>query len=328
WATATVHHHSIRFKMNNKKHVVNLEYFREMLHRCPRIPNQPFDELPFEEEILAFLRNLDHNDDDDVRRSEHDEDIDDQGDDESHNDQEDDDEQDDEDNDQTDSDNDGDDFIHPKFFTHDKEAKDEESFGPIVQTPSHVENSDDEGNDDASHGINVGGDEGPDAEDDDNELYGDLNINLEGRDVKMTNVHTTQVLEDTHVTLTPVNPDGIDSLFESTPRVDIPVTTIVEPLLLTAPTLPPPSIPIISQRTREGKEPESTNAPKEKASKTSSKSTEGSKSHQKTASESAPAEEPMQTTKDLEEPAHLEFETGAADDQPVVEASQHPDWFL
>ncbi|GKE94181.1 hypothetical protein Tco_1579036, partial [Tanacetum coccineum] len=25
WATSTVHHHSIRFKMNNKKHIVNLE---------------------------------------------------------------------------------------------------------------------------------------------------------------------------------------------------------------------------------------------------------------------------------------------------------------
>nr|GFD47887.1 hypothetical protein [Tanacetum cinerariifolium] len=32
WATATVHHHSIRFKMNNKKRIANLEYFREMLH--------------------------------------------------------------------------------------------------------------------------------------------------------------------------------------------------------------------------------------------------------------------------------------------------------
>nr|GEY92456.1 hypothetical protein [Tanacetum cinerariifolium] len=31
WAIAIVHHHSIRFKMNNKKHTVNLEYFREML---------------------------------------------------------------------------------------------------------------------------------------------------------------------------------------------------------------------------------------------------------------------------------------------------------
>nr|GEZ74392.1 hypothetical protein [Tanacetum cinerariifolium] len=46
--------------MNNKKRIVNLEYFREMLHICPRIPNQIFDELPFEEETLAFRRNLGH----------------------------------------------------------------------------------------------------------------------------------------------------------------------------------------------------------------------------------------------------------------------------
>nr|GFB30638.1 hypothetical protein [Tanacetum cinerariifolium] len=38
-----------------------IEYFREMLHICPIIPNQPFDELPFEEEILGFLKNLGHN---------------------------------------------------------------------------------------------------------------------------------------------------------------------------------------------------------------------------------------------------------------------------
>nr|GFA21214.1 hypothetical protein [Tanacetum cinerariifolium] len=38
WATATVHHYSIRFKMDNKKHIVNLEYFREMLHIFPRLP--------------------------------------------------------------------------------------------------------------------------------------------------------------------------------------------------------------------------------------------------------------------------------------------------
>nr|GEZ95886.1 hypothetical protein [Tanacetum cinerariifolium] len=55
WATATVHHHSIRFKMENKKHIINLESFREMLHICPRLPHQPFVEPPFEEEILAFL---------------------------------------------------------------------------------------------------------------------------------------------------------------------------------------------------------------------------------------------------------------------------------
>nr|GEY63267.1 hypothetical protein [Tanacetum cinerariifolium] len=82
-----------------------------------------------------------------------------------------------------------------------------------------------------------------------------------------------------------------------------------------------------SKRRRAGKEPESTSAPKEKASKTSGKSTKGSKSYQKTTSESAPAEEPMQTTQDLEEPSHQEFEIGAAGNQPVAEASHHPEWF-
>nr|GEV51595.1 retrovirus-related Pol polyprotein from transposon TNT 1-94 [Tanacetum cinerariifolium] len=60
WATATVHHHSIRFKMDNKKHIVNLESFREMLNICPRLLGQTFDEPPFEEEIMAFLRSLRH----------------------------------------------------------------------------------------------------------------------------------------------------------------------------------------------------------------------------------------------------------------------------
>nr|GEX69712.1 hypothetical protein [Tanacetum cinerariifolium] len=82
-----------------------------------------------------------------------------------------------------------------------------------------------------------------------------------------------------------------------------------------------------SKRRRARKEPESTSAPKEKTSKTTGKSTEGSKSHYKSASESAQAEEPMHTTKDLEEQAHQEFNTGATDDQPVEEASQHPNWF-
>nr|GEZ04807.1 hypothetical protein [Tanacetum cinerariifolium] len=58
--TATIHHYLIHFKMDNRKHIVNLEYFWEMLHICPRLPGQTFDELPFEEEILAFLRFLGH----------------------------------------------------------------------------------------------------------------------------------------------------------------------------------------------------------------------------------------------------------------------------
>nr|GFA75228.1 hypothetical protein [Tanacetum cinerariifolium] len=64
-----------------------------------------------------------------------------------------------------------------------------------------------------------------------------------------------------------------------------------------------------SKRRREEKEPESTSAPKEKATRTTGKSTQGSKSQQRTASKSAPAEEPLQTTHDLEEPSHQEFVT-------------------
>nr|GFC52465.1 hypothetical protein [Tanacetum cinerariifolium] len=51
---------SIRFKIDTKKSVLDLEAFREMLHISPRIPSQSFVELPSEEEILDFLRFLGH----------------------------------------------------------------------------------------------------------------------------------------------------------------------------------------------------------------------------------------------------------------------------
>nr|GEV52619.1 hypothetical protein [Tanacetum cinerariifolium] len=60
WATTTVHHHSIRFKMDKKKHIINLESFREMLHICPRLPGQSIVKPPFKEEIMAFLQFLGH----------------------------------------------------------------------------------------------------------------------------------------------------------------------------------------------------------------------------------------------------------------------------
>ncbi|GKB89811.1 hypothetical protein Tco_0962083 [Tanacetum coccineum] len=77
-----------------------------------------------------------------------------------------------------------------------------------------------------------------------------------------------------------------------------------------------------SKRRRAREEPESTSAPKEKTSKTTGKSTEGSKSHQKSADESTQAEEPMQTAKDLEEPIHQEFETG----KPAKPPTPDRDW--
>nr|GEZ12055.1 hypothetical protein [Tanacetum cinerariifolium] len=60
WATAYVHQLSIRFKMDTRKNIVDLEAFRVMLHISPRVPGQSVDEPPFEEEILDFLRFLGH----------------------------------------------------------------------------------------------------------------------------------------------------------------------------------------------------------------------------------------------------------------------------
>nr|GEZ38421.1 hypothetical protein [Tanacetum cinerariifolium] len=356
WTTATFHPHLICFKMNNKKHIMNLEYFREMLQICPRIPNQQFEEPPFEEAILTFLRELGHSgeikmiidvnvehkdakksnemyyprftkvivnffihskekqeltnedirnfesckkyyaiasgakppktkasvkkkqvgsdttmphltakgkriktsakavepakkkqlaktskakgltvlskvaltkaeqmklatkrspiqthisyasgsgadegtedDDDEVKLNEDDDDVDNRSNDDEDDDSQEDDNQDDNEE-QTNSDNDGDDFVHPKFSTHDDEDKKEESFDPRVQTPSHVETTDDEDNDEDSQGMNVEGDELDEEE-----------TNKEDEDVS--------------------------------------VTTTAEPPLLSAITLPPPSTPIIT----------------------------------------------------------------------------------
>nr|GFD13562.1 hypothetical protein [Tanacetum cinerariifolium] len=160
--------------------------------------------------------------------------VDERSDDQYDDDDQDDDDQDEGDDNDQDTDNDGDEFVHTKLSIHEEEeTKDEESFDPIVQTP---DNSNDKGNDDASLGLNVGSKEGQDAKDDDDELYRAVNINLEGRDVQMTDVHTIQEFEDTHVTLTP-----------TTHRVDVHASTTVAPLTLTAPTLPPATIPTISQ---------------------------------------------------------------------------------
>ncbi|GJV11995.1 hypothetical protein Tco_1353536 [Tanacetum coccineum] len=472
WATATVHHHSIHFKMNNKKHIVNLEYFREMLQICPKLPNQQFEELPFEEAILTFLRDFGHSgeikmitdvnvnklhqpwrsfdavinkclsgyarddhifttikvisrhedtqlygailpneltnedirnfdsykeyyaiasgaeppktkasvkkkqvrsdktkthlttkvkrlktstkaakpakkkqpaktskdnglkvlskvalteaeqmklaikrslietnsshasgssadegtgsipgvpdvptygsgdeqiawkssdeeDDDEVTLNDDDDDNDndDDNDDDGNNDDDDDDaDNQDDDDEQTDSDNDGDDFVHPKFSTHD-EDKEEYSFDPRVQTPSHVESTDDEDSDEEIQEANIKRDkmneEEKNGEAEVDALYRDVNVNLEGRDSEMTDapgtiIQTTQVIEDTHVIITPVNPEGqqqsssmssglvsnmlnpspdtgMDSLFnlntKSTSLVDVPVTTFAEPPL-------------------------------------------------------------------------------------------------
>nr|GEZ23793.1 hypothetical protein [Tanacetum cinerariifolium] len=147
---------------------------------------------------------------------------------EMHNEGDDDDDQDKGNDDDQDTDEEGEEFIHTKLSIHgEEETKDEERFDPIIKTP---ENSDDEGNDDEILGLNVGSEEGQDAEDDEDKLYRDVNINLEERVIQMADVHTTQEFEDTH----------------TTSQMDVPAPTTVASLTLFAPTLTPSTIPTIS----------------------------------------------------------------------------------
>nr|GFB30324.1 hypothetical protein [Tanacetum cinerariifolium] len=81
-----------------------------------------------------------------------------------------------------------------------------------------------------------------------------------------------------------------------------------------------------SKRQREGGEHASASTSSEPATGNASRSTTGSQSRQLSASESAFAEEPVQTPCQMEEPSHPVFETGA-EDQPIIQTTQHPKWF-
>ncbi|GJX59578.1 hypothetical protein Tco_0290968 [Tanacetum coccineum] len=115
----------------------------------PRVPDVPT--YGSEDEQISWKSN-DDDDDDEVSLSKDDDD---------NADNKDDDGQDDDDNEQTESDNDGDDFVHPKFSTHDEEErqdeedKEEEGSDLRVQTPSHYEPTDDETYDEVTQRDNV-----------------------------------------------------------------------------------------------------------------------------------------------------------------------------
>nr|GEV44440.1 hypothetical protein [Tanacetum cinerariifolium] len=120
---------------------------------------------------------------------------------------------------------------------------------PIPQTP---EDREDEGDGEAHLGLNISEEERHDEEDD--ELYRDVNIN-QGRGLQ-----GTLEVKDTHVTLTPVKPDGqqesssvssqfvasmlnqtldvgTESIFETTSRIDVQTPTFMAPLPITTPTM-------------------------------------------------------------------------------------------
>nr|GEW67435.1 hypothetical protein [Tanacetum cinerariifolium] len=56
----SLHHNSLHFKMNGKSHTLNVENFKDMLQIYPRLLDKKFEDPPFEEEILSFIRDLSH----------------------------------------------------------------------------------------------------------------------------------------------------------------------------------------------------------------------------------------------------------------------------
>nr|GEU72220.1 hypothetical protein [Tanacetum cinerariifolium] len=314
WATATAHHHSIRFKMDNKKHIVNLESFREMLHICPRLPHQPFVKPPFEEKIIAFLCFLGHSgairrltdvEHKDTKksneiyyprftkviihhfmskdpsiprgnktRSSSDTTItpptaaagprlttsekgkqaakaskakslsalsknstDEEGDDDEGKDGDGDDDDEDDDGEEGDDDDNDQEVKRDdeKDGEEEEKAKDEESFYPISKTPK---DTDDEGNSEENLGLNVGKEEGYDEEEEEDELYRDVNIN-QGRSSSVSSQFMTSMLNPT--------PDaGMESIFKTTSQMDAQTLTLVAPLPMSAPTLTSSTIATIT----------------------------------------------------------------------------------
>ncbi|GJS22128.1 retrovirus-related pol polyprotein from transposon TNT 1-94 [Tanacetum coccineum] len=132
----------------------------------------------------------------------------------------------DDDNEENESNNDDDDFVHPKLSTFDeKERQNEED--------KEEEWSDDEEYDKETQGVNVEGEEldeeETNEEEEANELYIDVNINLERRDAEITDDLQTNVQGFISNMLNPNSNTGIDSILnmntESTSLIDVPVSS-------------------------------------------------------------------------------------------------------
>nr|GEU63633.1 hypothetical protein [Tanacetum cinerariifolium] len=293
----------------------------------------------------------------------------------------------------------------------DEEIRDEDSFDPIPQTPK---NSKDEGNGVEYLGLNVGGEERHVKEEEEDELYRDVNIN-QGRGLQ-----ASLEVEDSHVTLTLVNPDGqqqnssVSSQFvtsmlnltldsyrlrdeaqreneEFLKTVDENMQKIIKEQVKEQVKVQVSKIlPRIEQAVNEQLESEvftrsshssrtsyavATDLSEMELKKIFIEKMKGNKSIQCSdeqrnlykalveayefdkiildtygetvtlkrrrdddadkdeepfarldRGESALAEEPMQTTSQMEEPSHLEFDIGD-EDQPIIQSSQHPEWF-
>nr|GFC05188.1 hypothetical protein [Tanacetum cinerariifolium] len=213
-------------------------------------------------------------------------------------------------------------------------------------------------------GLRISEEERIQEEEEADELYRDVDIN-QGRGLQVS-----QDIEDSHVTLILVQPDGqqerlsmssfvtsmlnptsdagVESIFTtaSSPIAHLPTTTpIMTPSTISTITsssdapIPPTTIPsialvdayeadktilesygdttILKRRREDDDDQEGPFAGSDRGQRDEEKMS---------ASESAFTEEPVQTTCQMDEPPHPVFETGA-EDQPIVQTSQHPEWF-
>ncbi|GKA65725.1 hypothetical protein Tco_0765432 [Tanacetum coccineum] len=139
--------------------------------------------------------------------------------------------------------------IHPKLSTHDDEARKDDE----VNEEESNEESNDESNEESDEEVQGANtkeeemdEEATHEEDEANELYRDVNVNLEGRDTVMTDAplpNSSSVSSGFVSNMLNPRPDtSIDLIFntEGTSLVDVSVITIAEPPLVFATTLPPP----------------------------------------------------------------------------------------
>nr|GEV68047.1 reverse transcriptase domain-containing protein [Tanacetum cinerariifolium] len=248
-------------------------------------------------------------------------------------------------------------------YESDEETRDEESFDPIPQTSK---DSKDEGVDEEDLGLNIGEEERHVKEEEEDELYRNVNINqgrgiqanLEVKDsyVTLTPVNPDGQQQSSSVSsqfvrnlLNPTLDVGMESIFETTSQLDLkwPDRLRDEAKRENAEflrTVDENMKKIIKEQVKEQVKAfvdayESdkiildtygeTVTLKRRRDDDADKDEEPSAGRdrgQRDAEKARSLKEPMQTTSQMEEPSHPEFDT-CADDQPIVQSSQHPEWF-
>nr|GEW72027.1 hypothetical protein [Tanacetum cinerariifolium] len=220
----------------------------------------------------------------------------------------DDDDQEEGNDDDQDSDEEGEEFNHPRISVHDEEeTRDEESFNPIPKTPK---NTDDEGNGEENLGLNFAGAV--------SSIPGIVQRYMDQRMNEAFKVATQIQSDRLRDEAQADNEEFLKNLDENIQKI---IKEQVKEQVKTK-MKNPPLDQTGGPRDEEKEMSQSQQALQRRKLPGALKSLH----RQMSASKSAIAEEPMQTTHEIEEPSHPEFETGI-DDQPIVEPSQHPEWF-